>query len=112
MGLDQLPAIGLGNGVSPVVDPQHLEYVSKIPLEGRVADGEVEIVVIIARYQSKEWFAEMAGLLLGKGPARPDEIEAGHSGLWETPSGRRVPVRSTLGGSSAGSRGFGVVGDC
>ena len=71
MSLDQLPAIGLGDGVRPVVDPQHLEYISKIPLEGRVADGEVDIVVIIARYQAKEWFAEMSGLLLGKGSGPP-----------------------------------------
>ena len=77
IGLDQLVAIDLGDGVRPAIDAQQLEYVSKIPLEGRVADGEVEIVVIIARYQTKEWFAEMTGLLLGKGSGPPRQIRGG-----------------------------------
>ena len=38
IGLDQLAVIDLGDSVCPAIDPQHLEYVSKIPLEDRVAD--------------------------------------------------------------------------
>ena len=52
IGLDQLAAIDLGEGVRPAIDPQALEYVSEIPLEGRVADGEVDIGVIIGRSQA------------------------------------------------------------
>ena len=40
VGLDQLPTIGLGDGISSIIDPHHLEYVSKIAFEGRIADGE------------------------------------------------------------------------
>ncbi len=96
MSLDQLPAIGLGNGVSPAIDPQHLEYVSKIPLEGRVAEGEVDNVGINARYQAKEWFAEMAGSLLGKGSGPPRFCRGGPQRALGSPFREEGPSKVNL----------------
>ena len=40
MDLDQFPSVRLGDGVSPVVDSQDLEYVPEISLKSCIAYGE------------------------------------------------------------------------